>query len=638
LPAFCIDEVEVSARDYQACVHEGACKEAHRGEGCTFRVDGREDHPINCVTWEQATAYCRFVRKTLPDDSQWEWAARGASKLQKIIEDRAARRPSAPSGALKDVCWNGAGNDLGKGMRVGTCPTGSYPQDRTSQGVHDLAGNVAEWVAWRGTCTAEGITGSFPCGFARGGAWGDENQDYNSRTGFLGNWEQGNRIGIRCVDKLSRADTAVPVEFSSTPPGAGVRIDGRPLCPATPCLRHVVPGLHQVSMKRAGHGEVEARVQLAEGASVALSIPRNVATVEVNTNPPRLPVQIAGRRAGFSPLKLDVPPGALEAGLDDPCWEAQPARLTLVAGDVKALTLEGRPRMTELMVTARGANEKMRVNTAQVIIDGAPVGKSGEKLAVPSCARRMQVVAEGLEWKGKLSLERLPSAAVEVILAPARCPMGMSAVSLIPSEVGPESVRLFCLDDTEVSVGAFKKCVDAGSCPAPPSDGTVTCNLDKTDRLDHAMNCVTRAEARLYCKWMKRRLPAPEELVSAARQIGGNAPFPWGSDSPENRVCWNGPGNDLGAGGRRGTCPVGGHPRGDSPQLISDLAGNVSEWTSASEGFLGAKAVYMGGHWYTELEIMLTPLTRYTTDPEKRSPTLGFRCAGDLTPSPPSIQ
>jgi formylglycine-generating enzyme required for sulfatase activity len=131
---------------YSACVRAGSCPATHLKDRsfdgksfeqsplCNYGSADKNNHPVNCVSWDEADAYCRSKHLRLPTDSEWAWAARGGD----------ARRPfpwgaDAPSTQL---CWDGEGSDLGKGRRAGTCAVGKYP----GEPLHDMAGNVWEWT------------------------------------------------------------------------------------------------------------------------------------------------------------------------------------------------------------------------------------------------------------------------------------------------------------------------------------------------------------------------------------------------------------------------------------------------------------------------------------------------------------
>jgi eukaryotic-like serine/threonine-protein kinase len=92
-PPFCIDRREVSVTEYRQCAACGAAKEAYwsgatatesalkeQTTNCTNGRVGLEGSPINCVSWQDATAYCAGVQKRLPRMAEWR-AAKGSIAL-----------------------------------------------------------------------------------------------------------------------------------------------------------------------------------------------------------------------------------------------------------------------------------------------------------------------------------------------------------------------------------------------------------------------------------------------------------------------------------------------------------------------------------------------------------------------------
>jgi len=163
--AFCLDVTAVTVEAYAVCVTSGQCNDrvtsefwanTDQGKGaCNWRTTGRENHPINCVDWEQSSTFCQAKGKRLPTQEEWEWAGRGG--------DEGRRFPWGNDEPRAQSCWSGdrlrAAGD--KGTRTHTCPVGNFPSGNGRWDTADLAGNVWEW-----TSSADGVPP-----VQRGGSW-----------------------------------------------------------------------------------------------------------------------------------------------------------------------------------------------------------------------------------------------------------------------------------------------------------------------------------------------------------------------------------------------------------------------------------------------------------------------------------
>ena len=196
------------------------------------------------------------------------------------------------------------------------------------------------------------------------------------------------------------------------------------------------------------------------------------------------------------------------------------------------------------------------------------------------------------------------------------------------SKAGQVTADAFCMDRTEVTTAAYATCVKSGKCTAANTGSA--CNADVAGRGSHPINCVDWNQATAYCEAQGQRLPTEEEWEYAARGTDGRV-YPWGNAEPAGQLCWYGEGNSLGKGNRHSTCAVASFPAGNSPFGLSDMSGNVWEWTSSAYSATDAVRVIRGGSWRSDNPSFVRSANRSRCYPSSQYGSLGFRCAGSLS-------
>jgi formylglycine-generating enzyme required for sulfatase activity len=187
IATYWLDETEVTVAAYGECVTAGACTAPVTGSGYNWNVPGREDHPVNGVEWMWAVEYCAWAGKRLPDEWEWEWAARGRDEARTFPWGETA--PTCELAVIED----GVGEGCGLGS---TAPVATVPLGASRDGVLDLAGNVFEWTASESSVPPGG--GVF---VARGGSWrgtSATNQQADFRYTVIGT-VRFNTTGLRCA-------------------------------------------------------------------------------------------------------------------------------------------------------------------------------------------------------------------------------------------------------------------------------------------------------------------------------------------------------------------------------------------------------------------------------------------------------
>jgi formylglycine-generating enzyme required for sulfatase activity/serine/threonine protein kinase len=285
------------------------------------------------------------------------------------------------------------------------------------------------------------------------------------------------------------------------------------------------------------------------------------------------------------------------------------------------------------------------------------------------------------------------SASAVALLPPGACAAGMVKVpggdfymgsaenAALANEKPPHPVHLdaYCLDETEVTVAAYRACSDTGQCLVASKtndwrgiteaeskmfDPLCNANFQPSDggpnaHGQHPINCVSWDQARTYCEWKGGRLPTEAEWEFAARGSDGRI-YPWGDDPPNathlnacGKECaqWEGANKVTVAtmydedDGWPATAPVKSFPKGVSKFGNYDMVGNVWEWvadfyapyskgsanaprvTNPKGPDAGTERVIRGGAFNAASAGWVRPAFRYSDTPEKKSYGIGFRCA-----------
>lgn len=141
---FCIDRTEVTCAEFEVCISSGSCRriliprrtvpgsQADQMPDTPYcdRVcpgPGRAAHPMVCVDFLSAQAFCEFRGGRLPTVREWYLAADGAGGYD-------AASAVEPTIDVPRILWD---------SRV----VGSFTADVSKFGVLDMIGNVHEWVA-----------------------------------------------------------------------------------------------------------------------------------------------------------------------------------------------------------------------------------------------------------------------------------------------------------------------------------------------------------------------------------------------------------------------------------------------------------------------------------------------------------
>ncbi len=132
--AFKIDKYEVTNLQYKQFIDATNRKSPTHFRNRTY-PEGKVDHPVVFVSWNDANAYCVWAGERLPTDIEWEKAARGTDGRDYPWGDEFdVNKVNSP------VRWKSLN------MEGDTTPVGSFEAGKSPYGLYDMSGNVWEWT------------------------------------------------------------------------------------------------------------------------------------------------------------------------------------------------------------------------------------------------------------------------------------------------------------------------------------------------------------------------------------------------------------------------------------------------------------------------------------------------------------
>lgn len=210
------------------------------------------------------------------------------------------------------------------------------------------------------------------------------------------------------------------VSFESTPPGAAVIFDGKPLCQATPCSRSVPIGSHTVELLLENYVPLKSREDLTGSSRTILKeLSADFGTLSITTTPPGLEILVDQVSHGAGPIiNLKLKPGVHEVLVSDLRYFDKGEKIRIERGRSLDLTYELLPREGGLEVRAvdQLGNE---LSGGEVLLDGHPVGRTPFRDKVITGPHQVRVEYQGIIWTSQVDIreKQLTSLTADMDLA-----------------------------------------------------------------------------------------------------------------------------------------------------------------------------------------------------------------------------
>ena len=182
-----------------------------------------------------------------------------------------------------------------------------------------------------------------------------------------------------------------PVTLSSSPAGAEIRVDGRPIG-ATPAVLELTAGERQVEVVLAGYNAWTRQIRVvADEPQTIPEIALELADgrLAVDTTPADASLSRNGEFLGRTPRDLRLAPNVSHAlTVAKPGYEPETVEIRLAPGESRSLTVELEPQLGEIAIVSTPAG-------AEIVIDDTVIGVTPLTVERMTIEQRVAVRLEG---------------------------------------------------------------------------------------------------------------------------------------------------------------------------------------------------------------------------------------------------